>query len=93
MFVYCNTTDSPRTVGEIICRANSVEKNRKSWILKDSGDSCVIEANTNGFCVRVVYCVGDSVVGIEIDNHCSSRVIELLIEKYSFEKVKWLFSK
>jgi hypothetical protein len=93
MFVYCNTEDSPRTIGEVICKANFVEKNMKSWILKDEGDSCVIEANSNGHCVAIVYCVGDSVVGIEIDNNCASKVVEPLIEKYNFENLKWLISK
>lgn len=92
MFVYCNTKDSPRTVGELICRANSVEKNKTSWVIKDDDDSCFIEATSNGHCVAVVYCVGDSVVGIEIDNNCASKVVEPLIEKYSFENVKWLLT-
>ena len=90
MFVYCNTMDSPRTVGDIICRANFVESSERSWIIKDEGESCVIEANSNGYCVAVVYCVGDLVVGIEIDDNCASKIIESLIEKYSFENVKWL---
>ncbi len=93
MFVYCSTRDSPRTIGKVICRANSVEKNKNSWVIKDEGESCVIEATSNGHCVAIVYCVGDSVVGIEIDNNCASKVVEPLIEKYSFENVKWLLSK
>ncbi|MCW3998003.1 MAG: hypothetical protein NWF10_05470 [Candidatus Bathyarchaeota archaeon] len=93
MFVYCNTKDSPRTVGEVVCRANFVEDSDRSWIIRNEGDSCVIKANSNGHCVAVVYCVGDSVVGIEIDDNCASKVVEPLIEKYSFEKVKWLLSK
>jgi hypothetical protein len=92
MFVYCSTKDSPRTVGEVICRANFVEKYKSSWIIRDEGDSCVIEAISNGHCVAVVYCVGDLVVGIEIDDNCGSKVVEPLIEKYSFENVKWLLN-
>ena len=93
MFVYCSTKDSPMTVGELICRANSLGENKHSWLIKGEGDSCFIEAASNGHCVAVVYCVGDSVVGVEIDNDCASNVVEPLIEKYNFENVKWLLSK
>ena len=90
MFVYCSTKDSPKTLGELICRANSIGKIKNSWVIKDEFDSCVIEATSNGHCVAIVYYVADSVVGIEIDNNCGSKVVEPLIEKYSFENVKWL---
>ena len=92
MFVYCKTENSPNTVGETICRANFVKNSDRSWFIRDEGDSCVIEATSNGHCVAVVYCVGDSVVGIEIDDNCVSEVVEPLIEKYSFENVKWLLN-
>lgn len=90
MFIYCSTKDSAKTVGELICRATSVENNKISWLVKDEDDSCVIEATCNGHCVAVVYYVGASVVGIEIDDNCASKVVEPLIENYGFEKVKWL---
>jgi len=91
MFVYCNTKDSLRTVGEVVCRANSV-KNGRSWIISGEGESFVIKANSDGQCVAVVYCVGDLVVGIEIDDDCASKVVEPLIEKYDFENVKWMLN-
>jgi len=93
MFVYCNTKDSPRTVGEVVCRANFIEDSGKSWIISSEGESCFIKANSDGQCVAVVYCVGDLVVGIEVDDNCASKVVEPLIEKYDFENVKWLFDK
>jgi len=92
MFVYCNTKDSPKTVGEAICKANFIEDSGRSWIISDDGDSCVIKTNSNEKCVAIVYCVGDLVVGIEIDDNCASKVVEPLIEKYSFENVKWLLN-
>lgn len=66
MFVYCDTNDSPRTVAELICRADFVENIKTSWQFKDEDDSCVIESTSNGHCVAVVYCVGDSVVGMRL---------------------------
>ena len=92
MFIYCSTKDSPITVAELICVANSAHKNKNSWIIKDEGDSCTIESTSSGHCVAIAYCVGDSVVGIEIDIDCASKVVEPLIQKYSFENVKWLLT-
>ena len=93
MFVYCNTKDSPRIVGAVVCRANFVEDSEWSWIISDEGEFCSIQTNSKDHCVAIIYWVGDSVVGIEIDNKCASKVIEPLIELYGFEKVKWLLSK
>jgi len=90
LFVYCNTKDSPRTVGEVVCRANFVEDSGTSWIISDEGEACIIKTSSKDHCVAVVYCVSDSVVGIEIDDNCASKVVEPLIKKYNFENVKWL---
>ena len=92
MIVYCNAKDSPKLVGEVICRANFVDGSAQTWIVKDGGDFCTIEINSESLCVAVVYSVGDSVVAIEIDDNCASKVVEPLIEKYSFENVKWLLN-
>ena len=92
MFVYCSTKDSPKVVGEEICRANFVKDSGRSWIISSEGESCIIKTNSNDHCVAVVYWVGDSVVGIEIDDNCASKIVEPLIEKYSFENVKWLLN-
>ncbi len=92
MFVYCKTENSPNIVRETICRANFVKNSDRSWVIRDEGDLCIIEANSNGHCVAVVYYVGDLVVGIEVDDNCASEIIEPLIEKYSFENVKWLLN-
>ncbi len=92
MFVYCNTNDSPRIVGELICRANFINNSKKSWNIINQGDSYTIQTNSTNHCVAVIYYVGNSVVGIEIDNNCASAVIEPLIRSYGFEKVKWLLN-
>ena len=90
MFIYCNTKDSPKIVGAVICRANFVDGGERSWKVNEEGDFCAIEINSKSGCVAVVYSVGGSVVGVEIDDDCASKVIEPLIEKYGFENVKWL---
>ena len=90
MFIYCNTKDSHKIVGEAICRANFVDGGERSWKVNEEGDFCTIEINSKSSCVAVVYSVGDSVVGVEIDDDCASKVIEPLIEFYGFERVKWL---
>ena len=93
MFIYCNTKDSLKLVGEAVCRANFVDGGEHSWKVNEEGDCCTIEINSKSSCVAVVYSVGDSVVGVEIDDDCGSKVIEPLIEVYGFEKVKWLATK
>ena len=92
MFVYCNTKDSPRTVGEVVCKANFIEESGKSWIISGEGISCIIKTISKDHCVAVVYRVCGSVVGIEIDDNCASKVVDPLIKKYDFENVKWLIN-
>jgi hypothetical protein len=78
-------------VGEAICRANFIGERRHSWVVDGDGGSCSIETDSKA--CSVVYLIGDSVVGVEADDQCASRVIEPLIEIYGFEKVKWLVAK
>ena len=91
MFIYCNTKDSPKTIGEVICRENF--EGEKNWKLNDEGEFYTINVNSATDCVAIVYSVSNLVVGIEIDEDCVSKVIEPLIGKYGFENVKWLLSK
>lgn len=93
MFVYCCTKDSPKIVGEAFCRANFVEGGEHSWKVNDEGELCTVEIYSKAHCVAVVYLVANSVVGVEIDDDCASKVIEPLIEIYGFDKVKWLATK
>ncbi len=90
MFIYCRTKDSPKNVGEAICRANFVEEDKHVWKVKDAGEYFTIETNFKEGCVAVVYRIGSFVVGIEVDDNCASKIVEALIEIYGFEKVKWL---
>lgn len=93
MIIYCSTVDSSKVVGEVVCRANLADTGVRSWTAKDEGDFYSIEINSESRCVAVVYQVGDSVVALEVDDNCASKVIEPLIEKFGFDKVKWLSTK
>ncbi len=93
MFIYCKTKDSPKNVGDEICRENFVEDSAHLWLIKDEGDFFSIMINSESRCVAIVCSISDSVVGIEIDTNCASKVIETLIKLYGFENVKWLLTK
>ena len=93
MFIYCNTKDSPKIVGDAICRANFVEGGKHYWKAKNEGEFYTIEINSKENCVAVVYSIGNFVIGIEVDDNCVSKVIEPLIEIYGFENVKWLLAR
>lgn len=91
MFIYCSTEDSPITVGELLCKAN-FDNEYRSWRVKDEGEFYTINNSSKTDCIAVVYSVSSLIVGIEIDDNYASKVVELLMEKYSFENVKWLVS-
>lgn len=93
MFIYCSTKDSPKMVGEAICRANFVEGEEHSWRVSDEGEFCAINVTAKAECVAVVYSVSNLVVGIEVDDDCASKVIDPLMQNHGFENVKWLTSK
>ena len=93
MIVYCNTMDSPKTVGEAICRANFDEGQENSWKVNDEGEFFTIETVLKDACLAVVYRIGSFVLGVEVDDNCACKIIEPLIEIYGFEKVKWLSTK
>lgn len=91
MVIYCKTIDDPKKVGELICRANSSEKDSE-WKIKEEieADSWIIETSCDRFAHALVYRVGNSVVAVEVEADCAQNVIEPLIEKYGFENTKWL---
>ena len=93
MFIYCKTNEPAMEVGKMICRANFIDNMGKSWNIEDEGEYYTIKINSNSMCVAVIYSLGNSVVGIEVDENCASKMIEPLIEKYGFEKVKWFVAK
>jgi hypothetical protein len=97
MWVYCQTTDDPKEVGEYICDSNFVEecKDKKSRIFKDeSEDGCwLIQTYPRNETSAIIYRVGQNIIGIEIDDNCAVNVIEPLMKKYGFTNIRWLTTK
>lgn len=91
--IYCKTIDCSKKVGELLCRANSEEE--ALWILRSESEegSWLIETNCSESPSIMVSQIGGSVVVIEVDDECASKVIEFLMEKYGFENVKWMTYK
>jgi len=101
MWFYVKTTDTPKTVGEVVCAFNVFEdphpKGKYSWIIeptKGEGEYWQIKSKyedlkdlTN---VALIYRTGDTVVLAEIDDNFVPNFLDPLLEKYGFEKVKWI---
>lgn len=88
--LYCKTTDTPRKVGEAICRANSTED--LLWKIKEEAeaDTCVIQTKCDGYTHALLYRIGLSIVAVEVNDDCAPNVVEPLMEVYGFENIKWL---
>lgn len=97
IWIYCQTSDSAKEVGECICKSNfNLENNDLELrIIRDVNeeDCWLITTNPKNETSAMVYRIGHEIVVIEIDDDCAPTVIELLLKKYGFAKVKWLQSK
>ena len=95
--VYCKTNDDPKIVADYVCRANFGEVNseNKSHIIKDENeDSCwIMQSKCMNETSAIIYRVGSEIVAIETDEDCASNIIEPLMKKYGFNRVKWLLTK
>jgi hypothetical protein len=94
IWIYCQTTDDPKEVGEHICKSNLSRENSffEFRVMKDEEDCWLITTNPNETSA-MVYRIGDEILVIEIDDDCAPTAIELLLKKYGFANVKWLQSK
>jgi hypothetical protein len=101
IWFYVKTNDEPKDVGTVVCNANYAEgkhpEDKYSWVMEEGRDepgyweikgvyAPLKELSTVG----IVYRVGDTVVLSEIDDALAPNVADPLIEKYGFDKVKWL---
>ncbi len=95
IWIYCQTTDDPKEVGEYICKSNLSREDSflEPRVTKDEEDCWLITANPKNETSAMVYRIGDEIVVIEIDDECAPTVIELLLKKYGFANVKWLLAK
>jgi hypothetical protein len=96
---YVKTKDEPKVVGDLICSFSFVQglhpEDKYSWIMqKGKGDYWEIRGKYAPLkdlsVVGIVYRAGDSIVLSEIDDSLASVFTDPLIEKYGFDKVKWL---
>jgi CTP:phosphocholine cytidylyltransferase-like protein len=100
MWFYVKTTDSPKTVGDIVCAANVFEdqhpKGKYSWIMQQASEEETwqirgkyeqIKDLTN---VAVVYRAGDTIVLGEVNDDFVPNFLDALLEKYGFDNLKWI---
>jgi hypothetical protein len=94
-YIYCQTTDDLKQVGQLICSENSVSnKESHTWKTEESDDDCyAIQTNCNTSTDAILSQVSNTVICIETDYNCAPKIIEPLIKKYGFNKVKWLLTK
>ena len=97
IWIYCRTTDSPKEVGEYICKSNfnQEENNLGLRITKDENeeDCWLLEPSPKKETVAIIYRISDEIIAIEIDDYCATNVIEPLMKKHGFTNVKWLLTK
>ena len=96
VLVYCQTKDDPKNVANYVCKASTGQENseNKNQIIKDENeDDCWIIQSKNPNETSIIYRVGPEIIAIEIDEDCASNIIEPLMKKYGFSKVKWLLTK
>ena len=101
MWFYVKTSDSPKTVGEVVCAFNVFEdahpKGKYSWIMqKGEGPEEYWEIRgkyedlkdlTN---VALVYRAGDTIVLGEANDDFVPNFLDPLLEKYGFDNIKWV---
>ncbi len=101
IWFYVKTTDTPKTVGDVVCAFNVFEdahpKGKYSWIIeqgKDEEEYWQIEGkseNTKDLTnVALVYRAGDTVVLGEINDDLVPDFMDPLLEKYGLENIKWI---
>jgi hypothetical protein len=97
VLVYCKTGDDPKIIADYVCKANFGEVNgeNKSQIIKDENeDDCwLLQSKSMDETSAIIYRIGPEIVALEIDDDCAQNIIEPLMKKYGFNKVKWLLSK
>jgi len=97
IWIYCQTADSSKEVGEYICKSNFnlADNDLELRITKDVNeeDCWLVETNLKHETSAMVYRISDEIVVIEIDDDCATNVIELFMKKYGFANVKWLLTK
>ena len=97
MWIYCQTADTPKEVGEYICKlySNQEDTEYELCVTKDENeeDCWLLETNLKNETTAMVYRISDEIVVIEIDDDFATNIIESLMKKHGFANVKWLLTK
>lgn len=99
VWFYVKTTEDPKAVGDLVCSFSFIQgvhpEDKYSWVMEKGKDDYwqikgkyapLKELTTIGN----VYRIGDTVVLSEIDDSLAPVFIDPLIEKYGFDRVKWI---
>jgi hypothetical protein len=103
IWFYVKTEEPPTAVGKVVCDANFTQgkhpEDKYSWVLEEGKDepgyweikgTYAALKNKELSKIGIVYRIGDTVVFSEIDDNLAPNFADPLIEKYGFDKVKWL---
>jgi hypothetical protein len=99
IWFYIKTDEDPKTVGDHICSYSFIQgihpEDKYFWVLESGKDDYwVIKGKyaplKEHTVIAYVYSVGDTVVLSQIDDTLAPVFIDPLIERYGFDKVKWI---
>ncbi len=99
---FVKTDESPKMVGEIVCKFNYTRgehpEDEYTWVLHERKEGAEeyweIESMYAGLKDRVtvgfVYGKGDTVILSDVDDEFVLNFLDPLIEKYGFDNIKWI---
>jgi hypothetical protein len=101
IWFYVKTSDSPKSVGEVVCSFNFYQgehpEDKYSWIMekgKAEEEYWEIKGKYDPLkdlaSIGIAYRIGNTVVLSEIDDNLAPNFLDPLIEKYGFDNVKWI---
>ena len=102
IWFYVKTDDSPKTVGDVVCRFNYVRgehpEDEYTWIMEErkEDDEVYWEIKSKYkelkelVLVGWAYKAGDTVVLAEIEDEFVANFLDPLLEKYGFDNLKWI---
>jgi hypothetical protein len=102
LWFYVKTSDSPKSVGEVVCRFNFTlgehPEDKYTWIMEeakeDTEEYWKIKSKyaelKDSVLIGLAYRIGDTVVLSEIDDEFTANFLDPLLEKYGFDNVKWI---
>ncbi len=102
MWFYVKTADSPKAVGDLVCKFNYATGEHPgdtyTWNMeqgKGEEEYWQIMSKYEGMkkdlaVVAVVYRTGDTVVLGEVDDGFVPNFLDPLLEKYGLDSIKWL---